>query len=212
MMISKTFPFTFSLFFFSLFFAAVFSCRLFGLSSLFPVRRSSSKRENLLPKQNSQSESSTSPLAYQRQDQEFRPSCSGDVCCDEPSDLVDHEDQQHLPTSPIDRYTKMQTNLTTMQSTSSAAATTGGNNISNNASSASGEVSGTVDLTTEALPAVDTPDACDKAALRYEQKKKRCSNKLKSFFAKQFFHEKFSIAFRKRTNNKHEFFRFFFLL
>lgn len=25
-----------------------------------------------------------------------------------------------------------------------------------------------VDLTTESLPAVDTPDACDKAALRYQ--------------------------------------------
>lgn len=25
-----------------------------------------------------------------------------------------------------------------------------------------------IDLTTESLPAVDTPDACDKAALRYE--------------------------------------------
>lgn len=30
----------------------------------------------------------------------------------------------------------------------------------------SGEYSGTVDLSAEALPAVDTPDACDKAALR----------------------------------------------
>lgn len=119
------------------------------------VRRSSSKKGNLLPKQNSQSQLDTGPLAYQQQ--QLISNLVDYV--GEQSDLTD--DDSIISSTPIDRCT-FADSVFKMQTSSVHSAVGGGG-----ASSGSGEQhSTTVDLATENLPAVDTPDACDKAALR----------------------------------------------
>lgn len=121
------------------------------------VRRSSSKKGILLSKQNSQSQVDTGPLAYQQQ-QQYTLSNLGDYV----GEQLDWTDDDSIITTPTDRCTFADNNFK-MQSCSGTIGASGGA-----AASGSGgeQQSITVDLTTENLPAVDTPDACDKAALR----------------------------------------------
>lgn len=103
----------------------------------------------MLPKQLSQSQIDTGPLAYQQQQQET----SSNIDNIEPLELTNDDNHDDNTIIPIDRCTLSETN-SKMQTSSVH-------------SLVSGEYSNTMDLATENLPAVDTPDACDKAALRY---------------------------------------------
>lgn len=130
------------------------SLSLFFFFQTNSVRRSSSKKGNLLAKQNSQSQLDTGPLAYQQQQQQQPISNLVDYG-GEQSDLTDDDS---IISMPIDRCS-FSDSVSKMQSNPahSAVGASGGG---------TGEHSTTVDLATENLPAVDTPDACDKAALR----------------------------------------------
>lgn len=166
---------------------------LFSLFILL-VRRSSSKRGNLLSKQHSQPKlESTSKFAYQyhqRHKHSFKSegytseqqhSINDDT---EQFELADEQDLRpilrnccdcHRSDDTITGDTQIDTDkcavvedfgINKMQSASVPSSMSRISSSNESQSSAGADSSNVADLATENLPAVDTPDACDKAALR----------------------------------------------